>query len=142
MSPSSGAVEHILGIWHWKRSSCILNQFDPALSGTLPAPPVSRPRPAAYRDRASKNRGFDSLRIVRKGGRRDALAIHPNVAQRIRAYRAADDLDGPMFRPLNSDSLHFIAQHLTFLVAKILDDKRSEAMAFMRQEQGTGDGLA
>ena len=33
-----------------------------------------------------QNRGFDSLRIVRKGGRRDALAIHPNVAQRIRAY--------------------------------------------------------
>jgi integrase/recombinase XerD len=26
-----------------------------------------------------QNRGFDSLRIVRKGGRRDALAIHPNV---------------------------------------------------------------
>ncbi len=43
-----------------------------------------------------QNRGFDSLRIVRKGGRRDALAIHPNVAQRIRAY-----LDGPMFRPLS-----------------------------------------
>jgi integrase/recombinase XerD len=52
-----------------------------------------------------QNRGFDSLRIVRKGGRRDALAIHPNVAQRIRAYLAAagqaDDLDGPMFRPLS-----------------------------------------
>lgn len=52
-----------------------------------------------------QNRGFDSLRIVRKGGRRDALAIHPNVAQRIRAYLTAaghgDDLDGPMFRPLS-----------------------------------------
>jgi integrase len=52
-----------------------------------------------------QNRGFDSLRIVRKGGRRDALAIHPNVAQRIRAYLGAaghaDDLDGPMFRPLS-----------------------------------------
>jgi len=52
-----------------------------------------------------QNRGFDSLRIVRKGGRRDALAIHPNVAQRIRAYLEAaghtDDLDGPMFRPLS-----------------------------------------
>lgn len=36
-----------------------------------------------------QNRGFDSLRIVRKGGRRGALAIHPNVAQRIRAYPAA-----------------------------------------------------
>jgi site-specific recombinase XerD len=52
-----------------------------------------------------QNRGFDSLRIVRKGGRRDALAIHPNVAQRIRAYLEAaghaDDLDGPLFRPLS-----------------------------------------
>ena len=52
-----------------------------------------------------QNRGFDSLRIVSKGGRRDALAIHPNVAQRIRAYLEAaghaEDLDGPMFRPLS-----------------------------------------
>jgi integrase/recombinase XerD len=42
---------------------------------------------------------------VRKGGRRDALAIHPNAAQRIRAYLDAaghaDDPDGPMFRPLS-----------------------------------------
>jgi integrase/recombinase XerD len=52
-----------------------------------------------------QNRGFDSLRIVRKGGRRDALAIHPNAAQRIRAYLDAaghaDDLNRPMFRPLS-----------------------------------------
>jgi site-specific recombinase XerD len=52
-----------------------------------------------------QNRGFDSLRIVRKGDRRDALAIHPNAAQRIRAYLDAaghaDDPDGPMFRPLS-----------------------------------------
>jgi len=52
-----------------------------------------------------QNRGFHSLRIVRKGGRRDALAIHPNVAQRIRAYLDAaghaDDLNGPMFRRLS-----------------------------------------
>src|SRR5208283_5434408 len=52
-----------------------------------------------------QNRGFDSLRIVRKGGRRDSHAIHPNFAQRIRAYLDAaghaGDLDGPMFRPLS-----------------------------------------
>jgi len=51
-----------------------------------------------------QNRGFDSLWVVRKGGRRDGLAIHPNTAQRIRAYLDAaghgDDLDGPMFRPV------------------------------------------
>src|SRR5579864_9831623 len=33
-----------------------------------------------------QNRGYDSLRIVRKGGRRDALAIHPQIVQRIRTY--------------------------------------------------------
>jgi site-specific recombinase XerD len=52
-----------------------------------------------------QNRGYDSLRVVRKGGRRDALAIHPQTAQRIRAYLAlaghGDDLDGPLFRPLS-----------------------------------------
>jgi integrase len=52
-----------------------------------------------------QNRGFDSLRIVRKGGRRDALAINPATAQRIRAYLEfaghADDLEGPLFRPLS-----------------------------------------
>src|ERR1700731_4127444 len=30
-----------------------------------------------------QNRGYDSLRVSRKGGRRDALAIHPQSAQRI-----------------------------------------------------------
>ena len=52
-----------------------------------------------------QNRGFDSLRIVRKGSRRDALAIHPNTAQRIRSYLDAaghtSDHDGPLFRPLS-----------------------------------------
>jgi site-specific recombinase XerD len=52
-----------------------------------------------------QNRGFDSLRITRKGGRRDALAINPQAAVRLRAYlqRAghADDIDGPLFRPLH-----------------------------------------
>ena len=51
-----------------------------------------------------QNRGYDSLKVVRKGGRRDALAIHPQTAQRIRTYLDAAghgaDLDGPLFRPL------------------------------------------
>jgi integrase/recombinase XerD len=51
-----------------------------------------------------QNRGYDSLRVVRKGGRRDALAIHPLTAQRLRAYLDASghsaDIDGPLFRPL------------------------------------------
>lgn len=50
------------------------------------------------------NRGFDSLRVVRKGAKKDALAINPQTAQRIRAYldasTHADDFDGPLFRPL------------------------------------------
>jgi len=51
-----------------------------------------------------QNRGFDALRVVRKGGRKESLAINPQSAQRIRAYLDAaghgDDADGPMFRPL------------------------------------------
>ena len=50
------------------------------------------------------NRGFDSLRVVRKGAKKDALAINPQTAQRVRAYldatTHADDFDGPLFRPL------------------------------------------
>jgi integrase/recombinase XerD len=51
-----------------------------------------------------ENRGYDSLRVMRKGGLRDALAINPQTAARIRAYLElaghARDSDGPMFRPL------------------------------------------
>src|SRR5882672_6364427 len=52
-----------------------------------------------------QNRGYDSLRVTRKRGRRDALAINPQTAARIRAYLEASghaaDIDGPLFRPLN-----------------------------------------
>jgi site-specific recombinase XerD len=52
-----------------------------------------------------QNRGYDSLRISRKGGRHDALAIHPNTAKRLKAYLEAaghaEDFDGPLFRPLS-----------------------------------------
>jgi integrase/recombinase XerD len=51
-----------------------------------------------------QNRGYDSLRVICKGGRRDALAINPQTTARLRAYleRAGhgDDMDGAMFRPL------------------------------------------
>ena len=36
-----------------------------------------------------QNRGFDSLRVVRKGGGHEALAINPQTAQRIRVYLEA-----------------------------------------------------
>src|SRR5215469_12188569 len=49
-----------------------------------------------------QNRGYDSLRVMRKGGRRDALAINPQTAARLRAYLDsighATDSDGPLFR--------------------------------------------
>jgi integrase/recombinase XerD len=51
-----------------------------------------------------QNRGYDSLRVMRKGGRRDALAINPQTAARLRSYleKAGNgaDIDGPLFRPL------------------------------------------
>ena len=55
-----------------------------------------------------QNRGFDALRVVRKGGRRDALAINPQAAARIRAYLEfgghGADHDGPLFRPLRGNA--------------------------------------
>src|SRR3954471_3857314 len=54
-----------------------------------------------------QNRGFDALRVVRKGGRREALAINPQAAQRIRAYLEiaghGADMDGPLFRPVRGN---------------------------------------
>jgi len=51
-----------------------------------------------------QNRGYDSLRVSRKGGRRDALAINPQTMARLRSYLEAAghsaDIDGPLFRPL------------------------------------------
>ena len=32
------------------------------------------------------NRGYDSLKVVRKGGKKGSLAIHPQTAQRLRDY--------------------------------------------------------
>ena len=54
-----------------------------------------------------QNRGFDALRLTRKGGRRDALAINPQAAARIRAYLAfgghGAEHDRPLFRPLRGN---------------------------------------
>jgi site-specific recombinase XerD len=51
-----------------------------------------------------QNRGYDSLRVQRKGGRRDALAMNPQTAARLHAYLEvaghSADVDGSLFRPL------------------------------------------
>jgi site-specific recombinase XerD len=51
-----------------------------------------------------QNRGYVSLRVSRKGGRRDALVINPQTSARLRAYLEASghtaDVEGPLFRPL------------------------------------------
>ena len=53
------------------------------------------------------NRGFDSLKVVRKGGKKGSLAIHPQAAQRIRDYLElaghGDDMEGPLFRPVRDN---------------------------------------
>ena len=54
-----------------------------------------------------QNRGFDALRVTRKGGRREALAIHPQAVQRLRAYLEqaghGDQADAPLFRSLRNN---------------------------------------
>jgi len=53
-----------------------------------------------------QNRGYDSLRVARKGGRRDALAINPQTAALHTPYLEpavhGADVNGPLFRPLTS----------------------------------------
>ncbi|MCC6497545.1 MAG: tyrosine-type recombinase/integrase [Propionibacteriaceae bacterium] len=50
-----------------------------------------------------QNAGYDCLRMRLKGGVEHVVAVHPNVAQRIREYLQADarleDLDSPLFCP-------------------------------------------
>jgi hypothetical protein len=49
------------------------------------------------------NRGYTALRMTRKGGKRDVLAIHPKTAQSTPAYLEAaghaSERDGPLFQP-------------------------------------------
>lgn len=53
------------------------------------------------------NAGFKSLHFIRKGGEDLSLAVNPQTAQRIEEYLAAaghaDDLPGPLFRPVRSN---------------------------------------
>ncbi len=53
------------------------------------------------------NRGYDALRVVRKGGKKGSLAIHPQTAQRIRDYLTVaghgEDMEGPLFRPVRGN---------------------------------------
>jgi len=55
-----------------------------------------------------QNRGLDALRVTRKGGRRESLAINPQAAQCIRAYLEiaghGDQPDAPLFRPLRGNA--------------------------------------
>lgn len=57
-----------------------------------------------------QNRGFDALWVTRKRGKRDSVAINSQVARRIHDYLTvagqADDLDGPLFRPVRSNHCH------------------------------------
>jgi integrase/recombinase XerD len=55
------------------------------------------------------NRGYESLRVVRKGGKKGSLAIHPQVVQRIKDYLDMTghgaDLEGPLFRPVRDNRM-------------------------------------
>jgi integrase len=54
------------------------------------------------------NHGWDSLWVTRKGDKRDSIAIHPEVAKRIRDYLNESghggDLNGPMFQPVRRNA--------------------------------------
>jgi integrase/recombinase XerD len=56
------------------------------------------------------NRGLDCLKVLRKGGKKGSLAIHPQAAQRIRDYLEVaghgDDSESPLFRPVKENRKH------------------------------------
>ena len=56
-----------------------------------------------------QNRGFEALWVTRKGNKRDSVAVHPHVAQRIRQYLQVaghrDKLDSPLFRPVRNNGV-------------------------------------
>src|SRR5438105_2949819 len=60
------------------------------------------------------NRGYDSLKVVRKGGKKGSLAIHPQAAQRIRDYLAraghGEDIEAPLFRPVRDNRKGLVAR--------------------------------
>ena len=51
-----------------------------------------------------QSRGYDAIRLTRKGRWRDSLAFHPQAVQCIRAYLDqaghGNDREKPLFRPL------------------------------------------
>jgi integrase/recombinase XerD len=51
-----------------------------------------------------RNRGYEALKVRRKGGKKGSLAMHPQVAQRIRDYLDiaghGDDIEGSLCRPV------------------------------------------
>jgi integrase len=53
------------------------------------------------------NRGFDALKVVRKGGKKGGLAVHPQAAQRIRDYLElaghGHGVEGPLVRPVRDN---------------------------------------
>ncbi len=69
------------------------------------------------------NRGFDSLKVVRKGGKKGSLAIHPQAAQRIRDYldlaKHGEDIEGPLFRPVRDNRQGLAARR--FLHPDVID---------------------
>jgi site-specific recombinase XerD len=53
------------------------------------------------------NRGYASLKVIRKGGKKGSLAIHPQVEQRLTDYLDmaghGTDMEGPLFRPMRDN---------------------------------------
>ena len=53
------------------------------------------------------NRGYLSLRYIRKGGKQHSVTLHTQTAQRLQEYLAraghGDDMEGPLFRPIRTN---------------------------------------
>jgi integrase/recombinase XerD len=70
-----------------------------------------------------QNRGYHALRVTRKGGTEDSLAIHQQTAARLRDYLKAaghdNDVQGPLFRPFRNNGKR--QDHLRSISPEMVD---------------------
>jgi len=87
------------------REDTIAGLRDRAILSAAPHVRLQRAEIAALTD-GDLHENSESFRVTRKRGRRDALAMNPQTAARIRAYldfaRHGADIDGPLFRPVKA----------------------------------------
>ena len=71
------------------------------------------------------NKGYPSLRYIRKDGKQHSVTLHPHTAQRIQEYLEKaghnDDGEGPLFRPIRTNWKKLEADTRRFFDPDVID---------------------